>query len=133
MMQDALFHESVYDALRAIVERAGGAKAVGARLRPLKAPDEAGRWVLDCLNPSRAERFDPEDMIQMLRIGREVSYHGAKHWIDGETGYAPSMPVEPLDERDALQREYIESVKAAQRIAARLERLAIASNVKAVA
>ena|SRR5690242_7821741 len=130
-VQDPLFHETIYDALRAIVERAGGAKAVGARLRPSKAPDEAGRWALDCLNPSRAERFAPEDVLHILRIGHEVGYHGAMNYIGGETGYR-CEPVEPQDEQARLQREYIEAVKLSQKIASRLERLSL-STVKAVA
>lgn len=122
MLQDALFHESVLDALRAIVERAGGAKAVGCRLRPSKAPDEAGRWVMDCLNPNRSERFPPEDILHLLRIGHEIGYHGAMAYIAQEAGYK-CEPVEPQDEQAKLQREFIESVKATQKIAARLERL----------
>lgn len=124
MLQDSLFHESIDDALRGIVERAGGAKAIGLRLRPTKSADAAGKWVLDCLNPSRQERFDPEDVLHLLRIGREIGYHGAKHWIDGETGYAPTPPSEPADEQAQLMRDYIESVKHQQRITAKLEKLA---------
>src|SRR6478735_7963980 len=109
MIQDALFHETFLDALRGIVERAGGAKAVGSKLRPSKAPDEAGRWVLDCLNHSRAERFAPDDVLHLLRIGHEVGYHGAMTFIGQETGYQ-CHPIEPQDEQAALQREYIEAV-----------------------
>jgi hypothetical protein len=124
MHQDALFHESIYDALRAVVERAGGAKCVGARLRPSKSPDEAGRWVLDCLNPSRAERFAPEDFMHILRIGREIGYHGCMAYIGQETGYRVEA-VEPQDEQAKLQRDFIESVKAQQKILARMERMAM--------
>lgn len=131
MIQDALFHETVNDALRAIIERAGGAKSVGLRLRPSKSADEAGRWLLDCLNPTRRERLDPEDLLHLLKIGRDVGYHGAMGFIANECGYK-AEPVDPEDEHAKLQREFIESVKASQRIAARLERLATPT-VKAVA
>lgn len=131
MIQEPLFHESIYDALRAIVERAGGSKAVGSRLRPSKTPDEAGRWLLDCLNPSRAERFSPEDTLHLLRIGREVGYHGAMQYVAAEAGYC-AEPVEPEDERARLQREFVEAVKASAKIAEKLERLG-APNVRAVA
>lgn len=131
MMQDALFHETVADALRAIVERAGGAKAIGCRLRPSKAPDEAGRWVLDCLNANRAERFGPDDVVHLLRIGHEIGFHGAMAYIAQECGYR-AEPVEPQDEQAKLQREFIESVKAQAKILARMERLS-PSAVRAVA
>jgi hypothetical protein len=132
MIQETLFHESIYDAMRAIVERAGGAKAVGVKLRPSKTADEAGRWVLDCLNPSRAERFAPEDSLHLLRIGREIGYHGAMAYIAQEAGYRCD-PIEPQDEQAQLQRDFIESVKASQKIASRLERLSSFGSVKAVA
>lgn len=125
MLQESLFVDSIYDALRGIVERAGGLKAVGLRLRPTKSADEAGRWLADCLNTSRPEKLDPEDVLHLLRIGREANYHGAKYWIDTECGYAPTPPVEPADEQAQLMREYIEAVKHQQQIANRLERLAV--------
>lgn len=131
MIQESLFHESIYDALRAIVERAGGAKNTGMRLRPSKSADEAGRWLLDCLNPSRAERLSPEDLLHLLRIGRDVGYHGAMTYLAGEAGYR-AEPVEPEDERARLQREFVEAVKASAKIADKLERLAVPT-VRAVA
>lgn len=123
VMQDALFHESVYDALRAVVERAGGAKAVGRMLRPGKSPDEAGRWVLDCLNSSRHERFAPEDLLHVLRIGREVGYHGAKHWIDSETGYSPTPPLDPEDQQAELIRVIATASDELRRATEALERV----------
>lgn len=126
MLQDALFHETIYDALRSVVERAGGAKAVGTKLRPSKAPDEAGRWVLDCLNTSRAERFAPDDVMHLLRIGREIGYHGAMAYIADDAGYR-CEPVEPQDEQAKLMREFNESTKALARIAERIERIAPAA------
>lgn len=124
MVQDSLFHESIDDAFRAVIERAGGMKAVGLRLRPTKTADAAGKWLADCLNPLRPERLDPEDVLHVLRLAREIGYHGAKHWIDCETGYAPTPPIEPADEQAQLMREYIESVKRQQQITSKLERLA---------
>lgn len=98
MTSDALlFHEDVYDALASCVSRLGGAKCVGHRLWPHKAPDAAGVQLANCLNRDRAEKLDPEQVLLLLRWGREIGYHAAKHWIDQEVGYAPSQPVEPED------------------------------------
>lgn len=124
MMQDALFHETVLDSLRAIVEHAGGAKAVGCRLRTSKTPDEARRWLLDCLNPSRQERLDPDDLLHLLRIGREVGYHGAMAFIAQEAGYK-CEPMEPQDEQAKLQREFVDGIKVLGKLADRLERLGV--------
>lgn len=131
-MQDALFYESILEALKGIVVHAGGNKAVGARLRPLKAPEQAGRWLADCLNPHREERLDPDDFLALLRIGREIGFHGAMNYIAGESGYE-ARPVEPQDEQARLQREFIEGVKALGKLAARLDRLTPSSTLKSVA
>ena len=131
MLQEVLFHESILDALRAVVERAGGAKAVGLKLRPSKSADEAGRWVLDCLNASRPERFAPDDVLFLLKIGRENEFHGAMQYLANECGY-DVRPIEPADEHAKLQWDYIEAVKLQAKIAARLEKLALPT-IKAVA
>ena len=131
MIQEPLFHEDVLDALRAIVERVPGTyKAVGVRLRPTKSADAAGRWLADCLNPLRQERVDPHDVLALLKIGREIEYHGAMQFIASECGYRAD-PVDPQDEHEKLQREFIEAVRESQKIVARLERLS-APALKAV-
>lgn len=57
MSQPALFHESIIDALRELVQGLGGTKAVGARMRPEMPVDHAGRWLSDCLNDARREHL----------------------------------------------------------------------------
>jgi hypothetical protein len=128
--QSVLFSEDIYDALGDVVRALGGTKAVGAMMRPEKPADEAGKWVKDCLNRQRAERFDPEQVLWLLRKGREVGCHSAIAYICDEAGYSRPTPTEPEDERAALQRAYIESVKHARLIADRMERL---NGLKAVA
>jgi hypothetical protein len=124
-MQDPLFFESMNDALRAIVERVpgNGFKIVGHRLRPTKSPDAAGKWLADCLNTLRQERLDPDDVLMVLKVGREIGFHGAMQHIGGECSYR-CEPIEPQDEQAALMRDYIEAVQDAKKIAAKLERLA---------
>lgn len=122
-MQTALFYESLNDALRDVVMALGGTKKVGAMMRPEKTVDEAGRWVNDCLNPDRREKFDPEQVIWLLREGRKVGCHAAMHYLCSDTGYAAAQPVEPEDEIAALQRQFIESSKGVAAIAARIERM----------
>lgn len=71
-MQQVLFHESLNDALREVVQTLGGTKKVGVLMRPEKSADEAARWISDCLNPDRREKFDPEQVLWLLREGRRV-------------------------------------------------------------
>jgi hypothetical protein len=132
MMQDALFHESVNDALRAAVQALGGHKKIGAAMRPELPADQAGSWLRDCLNPDRREKLSPEQVVWVLREARRIGYHGAATYILHECGYAEATPVEPEDERAQLQRMFIESVKAQNAITERMERLMSASSVTSI-
>lgn len=100
--QPPLFVETVYDALKAIVAALGGPKTVGARLWPAKSVDDARKQLLDCLNPDRHEKLDPEQVVLLFRLAREADFHVAKHWFDMETGYLPSQPADPHDEQARL-------------------------------
>lgn len=124
-MTPALFHESVNDALREVVQALGGPKAVGAKMRPEKGVDVAGRWVSDCLNQERSERFDPDQVLWLLRAGRAAGVHACANYLMREAGYADPVPVEPEDERARLQREFIEAAGVVQVIAERLTRVGV--------
>lgn len=121
-VQNALFLDSVYDALRAIVQYAGGPKVVGPMLYPAKSVDDARVALLNALNPDRPEKLDPEQVVQLLRIGREAGFHEAKHWLDGETGYAPSEPVDEDDHAAALARSIDGAADTLRRATEALER-----------
>ncbi len=121
--QPALFYESINDVLREVVQALGGAKKVGAMMRPQKLIDEAGRWVSDCLNPDRREKFDPEEVQFLLREARKIGMHSAINYICGDAGYSNPQPVEPEDEKARLMREFIEATKQATRNIERMEAL----------
>lgn len=124
--QASLFYEDVNDVLRALVQALGGAKKVGAALRGNDlGVDAAGRWVLDCLNPDRRERFTPEQVLYLLGAARKIGFHAGMHYFNVEAGYAPPQPVEPEDERARLNREAIEAIHALRGITDRLERLGV--------
>lgn len=132
MDQPALFHESFTDALRDVIKALGGVKAVGASMRSDLSPDHAGRWLSDCLNDERREKLSPEQVVLILRRGREIGMHSAMAYLSQECGYA-ATPIEPEDERAALQREYIEAAKAMAKVASRIEQLAPAMSVRIAA
>jgi len=125
MEQPALFHESIHDALRDCVRALGEPKVVGKAMRPEKSHDEARTWLLNCLNPDRPEKFDPEQILWILREGRKAGCHAAMAYIARECGYAEPQPIEPEDERAALQRQYIEAVKTLANISTRIERVGL--------
>lgn len=131
-MQEALFYENFDDALRAVVQAAGGAKVMGAKLRPNKSPDEAARWLLNCLNTARPEHLEPDDVLTILRVGRAIGCHAGMAYIGTDAGYRCEA-IDPEDERAALMREFGENVKKQAAIAAKLERLSTPPTLRSVA
>lgn len=121
--QTALFYEDFYDVLRAMVQAAGGTKAVASRIWPHKPIAEAQRELLDALNRDRPRKLDPEEVIAILKMAREVGFHAGKHWLDGEVGYQPTQPTDPLIERDRLAEAIIEGAKTLERAIKAAERL----------
>jgi len=106
--QPALFVENIYDALKAIVSILGGPKTVGKVLWPQKSVDDARALLLHCLDANRPEKLDPDQVVLLFRLARDSGFHVAKHWLDAETGYAPSAPIDPADE-EARQFAIVEN------------------------
>lgn len=125
MDQPELFHESVSEALRATVAAIGGAKVVASALWPEKSLDDANRRLLDCLNPDRAARLDPEELILLLKLARAKGVHLAMTWISNEVGYADPQPVEPVDEYAELQRQFNSKVDQLEALAKRMGRVSM--------
>lgn len=123
MDQPRLIYEDFDDALRDLVRAIGGPKAVGAKLRPELPVDQSATWVRDCLNAQRREQFHPGQVLLLLRMGRDVNFHAAKHFLDDDTGYTRTAPAEPADEVAQLQRTFIESVGMQRQLVERIERL----------
>lgn len=127
MDQPALFHESLYDALKDCVRAIGKPADVGKAMRPEKSGEEARMWLSNCLNPERPEKLDPEQVMWILREARKVNCHAAFAYLARECGYADPQPIEPEDEKAALQREFIKQSRVMQQLFAHMERAGIRS------
>lgn len=110
MDQQPLFFEDVYDAFRHIV-RVIGPKVAGPAIFPQKDPEAAARYLADTLNQNRTEKLDLEQVMQLLRMGREAGCHSAIDYINTISGYAKSTPIDPSDEKAELQRQFNKSVQ----------------------
>ncbi len=121
--QSRLFYDSFEDAAREVVTALGGPKAVGVRLWPAKTPEAARTRLLDVLNLERAEKLRTEEIVALMKWGRQVGCHAIAEWVCCEAGYARPVPIEPEDERDQLQRDFLEAAKSVAGIAERLTRL----------
>ncbi len=95
------FFECPEDALKSVVQRLGGAKAVGSKLFPDKTPDAAARWLLDCLNPDRAEKLTLAQVLLVLRLGHDAGIHEGMQYLAGEAGY-DSRPIRLEEQIDAV-------------------------------
>lgn len=121
--QDSLFCEDLRDALRDTVKACGGLKAVGHALRPTMAIDAAAGWLRKALTAGERERLDLDDLQFLLRLGREKGCHVGMRQLNREAGYTDPTPLDPEDERAALQREWIESVRRMEALARRIENI----------
>lgn len=122
-MNDPLLYEDELDAARDAVKHLGGAKKVGPLIWPDKAPETAARYLLDCLNGARAERLSPSQLLLLMRLAREVGFHGLAGYMLREAGYAPPVPVEPQTEAEVLTRRMAAIVGEFSALTNRLERL----------
>ena len=115
-------YEDESEALRELVREIGGTKVAGHALRPDLAPDRAGGWLKDCLNPERAERLQPSQLFALLRMARERGIHGPAEYLLHEIGYRIE-PIEPGHELAELQRQFIAATAAQRSLVERIERL----------
>lgn len=129
VQQGQLFHESISDALREVVQVLGGPKAVGVLLKPELPADQAGQYVRDRLNPDRRERFSPDQLVLLAERSRQAGCHAIPLYFARHCGYADPQPLEPEDERARLQREYIDAVKRLEGIASGLRRVGVVREV----
>ncbi|MEW8193920.1 MAG: hypothetical protein AB2793_09425 [Candidatus Thiodiazotropha sp.] len=132
MTQSELFHEDIYDALRSCISVLGGAKKVGAALRPEMPIDKAGNWLNDCLNSAKRDKLDIEQVLYILREARKAGCHAAMYFIADDCDYHRPEPVEPRDEMAELQKAFIQSVQQNQKILDRMEKMQSLQNAKRV-
>lgn len=115
--------ESINDALIECVKVLGGSKVVGPMLWPEKAADAAQRTLLDCMNPDRPNRLNPEQVVLLLRKARQVGRHETVEWLMGDLGYTKPIPIDPRDEVAELQRQFIAATQTLGGMAARIQEL----------
>jgi hypothetical protein len=122
-LEDEAVFEDDLEALKATVQRLGGNKRVGALLWPDKTPDGAARLMADCCNPGRSGRLSLSQVMLVMRMAREQGDHLLARYLMAETGYAPPVPVNPVDEAARLAHSLDGLMRSATLIVDRLDRL----------
>ena len=125
--QIPLFVEDYLDAIRATVQTLGGFKRVGSEMRPDLAVEAAGRWLSDCCSTDRREKLDLTQVAWIRRRARQANVHILATFEMRDAGYADPLPVEPEDERAALQREFIQQTKNMEALVQRITRMGAAN------
>jgi hypothetical protein len=113
--QAPLFYESIEDAIRDLVRVLGGAKTVGHLLWPGKSMQDAQTRLLNCLDHNRLEKLGPEDLLVLLRKGRDTGCHVVMEYINDSCGYAKPVPLDPANEQ-------LKAIAAVESAAAELRR-----------
>ena len=128
--QEEMFYEDLFDALRAAIQAAGGAKSVAGKLWPKKPVPLAHRDLLDALNRDRERKLDPEEVLQVFRIARDAGFHSAFHFMCDQAGYHKPAPVTSEEQAIGLA-ERVEGLTREVRAAAReLERLNVSGALR---
>jgi hypothetical protein len=130
--QVALFYDSIHDALGTVVTALGGKKKVGPLIWPHLKAETAYTRLAHCLSEEFPEKLAPEEILFLALKGREVGCHAIVAYLLMECGYAPPVPVDPLDESEALSREIRDGIVSITRMFERLERIQVKSNVRGV-
>lgn len=123
MQQERLFHEDIYEALRTDILALGGFKKVGSMLWPEKLADKAGENLNNCLNRTRPEKLDAEQILLIKREAKKVGSFAALLFEMDDIGMSHPTPIEPEDEYAKLQREFIHAQEEMGRMLKRMESL----------
>lgn len=122
-----LIVEDYLDAIRATVQALGGAKRIGSDMKPDLSVEAAGRWLSDCCNPDRRERLSPTELAYLRKRARAAGVHIMATFEMRDAGYADPTPVEPEDQRAALQRAFIQQTEELKRMLGQLHALGVSN------
>lgn len=132
MDQLNMFFEDIYAALGTDIQALGGNKKVGSQLWPEKSPDKAGELLANCLNRTRPEKLDPEQVVYIITQARQIHSSAAIWHICEQSDYERPQPLEPIDEMAKLQREFIQAAKAQAVMLEKIQHMSALGNLREV-
>jgi hypothetical protein len=99
-MQQALWHDTIFDALGAAVQAAGGVKKVAGKLWPSLDPTSATARLRGALNPDHAQKLCPAELLMLAKLARDVGDNSLMEFLARELGYE----VRALEPEEAKKR-----------------------------
>lgn len=118
MNQNALFHDTIYDAIGADIAAAGGFKVVAGKLWPAENASTGAAKLRNAINPDQPHKLCPDEVLQIKRLAQEAGSSATVQYEAQQLGYVCTW-VEPEDELERIERENNELLKS---IAKRMER-----------
>lgn len=103
MQQSALFFDSIFDALGAAVQAAGGTKRVASKLWPTLDSTSATARLRGCLNPEHQQKLCPEELLAIARMGKEAGCNAAMQYLARDLGYE-IKPLTPAETKKQIKR-----------------------------
>lgn len=89
-------------------KRPAGSKYVGATLWPEKEVQQAQTLLLNCLNPDRAEKLNPDQAYLIEKMARDRGCHLAINFRCEDMSYTQPTPLQPIDEKEQVMRTILE-------------------------
>ena len=120
MEQNSLFVEDIYQALSDCVRALGTTKEVAYMIWPDKNQEN---YLRDCLDRSRNQKLDPEQIIFILKLAKEKGCHTGMNFINATCDYELPKPVNKKEKRAELQQEFIKAVKSLGELGSQLDNL----------
>lgn len=120
--QGRLFFESFQEAMRHQVTELGGFEAVGVEIFPAKSRKAAGNWLSDCLNDERPAKLSLDEVVQLLRIGRNNGSMVAFDQLGRETN-TEIKPATPRSERAELLDKQARLIEMQRQVQSDIDRL----------
>jgi hypothetical protein len=116
-----MFHECIEDAISADVAALGGYGKVAGWLFPHLQPDQGKAHMRACLNPERAEKLAPPQVLLVMRRAAEIGSDASKRYYEQYLGCRIEF-IDPKDEADELRREVRDLLKGVNQRMERIER-----------
>lgn len=85
-MQQDLWHDTIFDALGAAVQAAGGAKKVASKLWPALDSTSANARLRAGLNPEHAQKLCLLEVLMILRLAMEAGDASVMQYLARELG-----------------------------------------------
>ena len=127
MQQLEMLHDTPEEALIAVLKGVygkGWSKKAAADMWPTDDPLDKCKYLEKALNAERAEKLGLNEILHILRLGRDKNIHSGFAFFADECNYE-WLTREPEDELAELQREFNQSVARLEKLSDRITKVQV--------